>query len=439
MTALSFDLIKKILPEKTAKMYIAYSGGVDSHVLLHLCAVHPECKDKITAVYIHHGLLEEADYWEEHCQKTACELAVDFCSLRVVASPQKGQSPEEAARDARYEVLKNLLAENDVLLLAQHREDQLETLLLQLFRGAGVKGLAAMPVKAAFGRGLMLRPLLHCAKKNIVQYAQQNALQWVEDPSNQAIDYDRNYLRNNVIPLLKERWPAIDKTVSRTAKHCAGADELLQNMADELLSKVADNSDCTLNLEQLMALTENKRNLLLRRWFELNGLKPPSESCLQTIVKEVIGARVGADPQVLVQGCLIKRYRDKLYCVDTNTLIKEDVQEWPESVASIQRANGYRLDIEESVSGIPVRLWNKSKVTVRLRSGGEFIKRPGRAGRHSLKKLYQEAGIPPWQREVMPLIYLDDRLAAVAGFWVGEEFFSEKIEPCYQILWYSAE
>ncbi len=439
MSTLFSGLIEKILPEKTAKIVIAYSGGVDSHVLLHLCAVHPEYKEKITAVYIHHGLLKEADYWQEHCQNTACELGVDFCCLQVVAIPQKRQSPEEAARDARYKALKDLLAENDVLLLAQHREDQLETLLLQLFRGAGVKGLAAMPEKLAFGHGVMLRPLLRIAKKDIMQYAQQNALQWVEDPSNQRVDYDRNYLRNNVIPLLKERWPAVDKTVSRTAKHCAGADELLQNMADELLDEIVDSSDCTLNLERLMALTQNKRNLLLRKWFELNELKSPSESCLQAIVREVIGARVESDPQVLVQGHLIKRYRGRLYCVDTNTLVKEDVQEWPESTVSIQRANGYKLEIVESISGIPIRLWNNSKVTIRLRAGGEFIKQSGREGRHSLKKLYQETGIPPWQREVIPLIYLDNQLAAVAGFWIGEEFFSEKIEPCYQILWYSAE
>jgi tRNA(Ile)-lysidine synthase len=439
MAELCFDLIRKTLPEKTANIFIAYSGGVDSHVLLHLCAQKPLVKDKITAVYIHHGLQQEADCWQDHCQTTARDLGVDFCSFHVNANPQMGQSPEEAARNARYDALKNLLDENDVLLVAQHREDQLETVLLQLFRGAGVKGLAAMPVSASFGRGLMLRPLLSTAKKSIDQYAQNHTLHWVEDPSNQAIDYDRNFLRNQVIPLLKGRWPAIDKTVSRSAMHCASADELLQNMADELLDEMDGKDNRLLNIEPLMALTENKRNLLLRRWFELHGLKSPTLSCLQAIIKEVMGARMGADPQVMVQGYLIKRYQGKLYCIDAKTLMKEDVQAWTKSARSLRRANGYRLDIVESVSGIPIRLWNKSAVTVKLRAGGEVIKLPRRDGQHKLKKLFQEAGVPPWQREIVPLIYLDDRLAAVAGLWVSEEFYSAQAEPCYEILWNSTE
>ena len=222
---LSSQIIESALDQhkQPRHVYVAYSGGVDSHVLLHFCASIKLLKDKITAVYVHHGLQAEAESWAKHCEKTAEGLGVDFLVLRVNAYAKSGESPEEAARNARYAALKSLMDADDMLLLAQHREDQLETVLLQLFRGSGLRGLSGMPERMAFGQGVMLRPLLNIPKQAINDYAQAHQLSWVEDPSNQSNDYDRNFLRNAVVPLLKQRWPAIDKTVSRSAKHCADA------------------------------------------------------------------------------------------------------------------------------------------------------------------------------------------------------------------------
>ena len=250
-------------------VYIGYSGGVDSHVLLHLCASITELKNKITAVYVHHGLQAEAESWARHCKKTAESLGVNFVLLRVNAVAGQGESPEEAARNARYKALKSLIGVNDVLLVAQHRDDQLETVLLQLFRGSGLRGLSAMPERMAFGLGLMLRPLLNVSKAAINDYAQVHALSWVDDPSNLSNDYDRNFLRNAVLPLLKQRWPACDKTVARSARHCADAQLVVSEHAEALFRGLFTTADQTLCISQLKLGNNIQQALIIREWFRV--------------------------------------------------------------------------------------------------------------------------------------------------------------------------
>ncbi|MSR16331.1 MAG: tRNA lysidine(34) synthetase TilS, partial [Methylococcaceae bacterium] len=237
-------------------IYIGYSGGVDSHVLLDSCVSLAELKSKITAVYIHHGLQKEADDWAIHCRKTAENKGVSFLEIRVNAEKSNGESPEESARNARYSAFKNLLHENDVLLIAQHREDQLETVLLQLFRGSGLKGLAGMPEKMFFGAGQLCRPLLNISKVEIDTYAVENELVWIEDPSNQSLIYDRNFLRQEIIPHLKTRWKSLDKTVTRTATHCAEAETLISKIAQTEFETVFDFENKTLNIPQLLTYSQ---------------------------------------------------------------------------------------------------------------------------------------------------------------------------------------
>ena len=217
-------------------IFIAYSGGIDSHVLLHLCASDAQLKAKLTAVYINHGLQAESESWGKHCEQVCNSLDVKFISLTANAQAAPGESPEEAARNARYAVLKPLLGADDVLLLAQHAEDQLETVLLQLFRGSGLKGLSGMPASMAFGQGKLVRPLLEVSKNDIIAYANAHNLKWIEDPSNQHRHFDRNFLRHDIIPLLKQRWPSLAVTVSRAAGHCANAQDLLGAIADDGLN-----------------------------------------------------------------------------------------------------------------------------------------------------------------------------------------------------------
>ena len=223
--------INSVIHANAEKIFVAYSGGVDSHVLLHLLASMALYKSRITAVYVHHGLQLEAEQWAVHCESVALALGVSFKCLRVNAQKTTRQSQEEVARDARYQALKALLTESDVLLLAQHREDQMETVLLQLFRGAGIQGLSGMPLVIDFGLGQVIRPFLDVSKQAINAYAALHQIHWVEDPSNQSDNFDRNFLRNQIFPQLKQRWPALDKTVARSARHCANSQVVSQGLA----------------------------------------------------------------------------------------------------------------------------------------------------------------------------------------------------------------
>lgn len=416
------------------RLFVAYSGGIDSHVLLHLCASNAALKDKITAVYINHGLQVAAESWGQHCEHVCNNLGVKFQCLSVNAQAAVGESPEEAARNARYAALKPLLAENDVLLVAQHAEDQLEAVLLQLFRGSGLKGLSGMPERMAFGKGWLIRPLLVVSKAVIVDYAQSHQLAWVEDPSNRDSKYTRNFLRNDIIPKLKQQWPELAKTVSRSAQHCANAEGLLAVMAEKGFAECFSASDNTLQISRLQAFSKQHQRLILRQWFQHTGLKLPSLAFIERIFAEVIGARPDAMPVLRYQGYAIRRFRDRLYCVKPLATIDLPEIDWPDGQSQIQLNDTLVYGLIKSSSGIPLQVWSAAKITVKFRTGGEAIRLPGRHGLHLLKNLFQEAAIPPWQRPLIPLVYLDGSLAAVGELWVGADFYTEKDSGCFSII-----
>ncbi len=427
--------IKAFLNEHAVagRLYVAYSGGVDSHVLLHVCAGVPALRSRLTAVYVHHGLQAQAQAWGEHCQHSAAGLGVSFELLRVDARARAGQSPEEAARRARYQALAALLAADDAVLVAHHQDDQLETVLLQLFRGAGVQGLAGMPVALPLGAGRMLRPLLNIPKPAIDAYALAQALCWVDDPSNQNGDFDRNFLRNALVPQLKQRWPSLAKTVARTARHCGAAQEHLAEMATAALIPVLNAADNTLHLPLLLALPEGKQALVLRQWCQRLGLKMPSEAFVGRLLAEVAMARPDSVPVLYSQGRCWRRYRDTLYCLPPPTPPLCTDLLWDTQQPTLALGDGRQLAWLRASTGIALSCWQQARVAVRFRSGGETIRLPHRQGRHSLKKLYQEAAIPPWQRALLPLLYLDDQLAAVGDTWIAADFYQEQADACIRL------
>ena len=411
--------------QEAEQFYVAYSGGLDSRVLLHLCASLSSVRQKITAVYVHHGLQAEADDWAEHCAETAELEDVRFIKLHVDGRPEPGESGEEAARNARYRALKSLLNTGDILLTGQHREDQLETILLQLFRGAGLSGLSGMPGEAAFGKGKIVRPLLNVSKRDFEEYAQRLDLTWVEDPSNRECDYDRNYLRNCVIPLLKERWPSIDKTVFRAGVHCAEAQTRISCFAGELLRCVLDESTHTLKIDRLLILDRYDRQLVVREWFRTFGLRMPSAGLIGQILDQVVDASQGRDPKLQRTGFSVRRYRERLYLLsDVRPINPESFIAWPADQTYLQLEHNGRLQLTAKAGpGLSAEAWAQAQVAVHYRQGGESIRLPGRDGSHTLKKLFQEAGVPPWIRERMPLVYLDEKLASVGGEWIDAEFY----------------
>lgn len=436
---LTADTLQRALrPYRDKRRFlIAYSGGVDSHVLLHLCAQSDGMQHKITAVHVHHGLQGDADVWQAHCASICRQLQVPFVALRVDARAAAGQSPEEAARDARYQALTALLDEQDILLTAQHLDDQLETVLLQLFRGSGLQGLSGMPESMPLGRGLLVRPLLKTPRQAIEAYARLQRLSWIEDHSNRSDEFSRNFLRSRVIPALKQRWPAVARTVSRSAGHCAEAHLLLSAQAEQTFRQVFDTPSGTLSIPGLLAMTPGLRRLVLRHWFQSLGLRLPSTGLLEKISTEVLLAGADRDPQITVQGWMLRRYRERLYLLPQPPAIDRRMRcRWPEGQLTLQLENNGRLQLRETrASGIDPVTWRQAEISVAYRQGGESLRLPGRQGRHSLKKLFQEAAIPPWERVRMPLVFIDGQLAAVADRWLGSEFSAPPGQVNWRILW----
>jgi len=433
----SLDLFHFLISHSASKqIFIGYSGGVDSHVLLHLLAKTLIPKEQITAVYVHHGLQDCADDWQLHCEKIATDLGVQFLAIQVDGQAKKGGSPEEAARNARYQAFEKLITENTALLFAQHRQDQVETVLLQLFRGAGLKGLSGMPESIKIGEGELLRPLLDVSQEGIINYANQHKLQWVEDPSNQNSAYDRNYLRNEVLPLVAQRWTSVDKAVSRSAGHCAQAQQLLTEQAKAEMLLLLDRPTLSLDIAALLLKDKDQQQWIIREWMAYLNLRMPSVKFLDSLIADVLLARVDANPVAQYEACSIRRYQNRLYVVlgVPKPVINSEII-WRDIQQAHYLVDNSKLQLKAAEKGIASQCFDDALVQIRYRVGGEKIALPNREGRHSLKKLYQEANIPPWKRENIPLIYINGKIAAIADLWISAEFYSATAEPCLIVSW----
>jgi len=431
------SLYRQLLLHPASAYRVAYSGGLDSHVLLHaLVQVRHRLDVDIGAVHVNHALQADADSWEEHCGNVCRDLGVSYVSLRVDASAATGDSPEATAREARYAALAEWLPAGESLLTAQHQDDQAETLLLQLLRGSGVNGLAAMPVLGGLGRGQLLRPLLGLGRRQLLAYAEANGLCWVEDPSNRDLAFDRNFLRARVFPLLQERWPSAAAALSRSAAHCAEAASLLEHLGDQDLADIRAGREDRLSLARLLVLPPGRQRNVLRHWVRQATAAAPSAAVLGRLLNDVLHSRRDAEPCVRWGGYEVRRYRDELYLLkqrpepDSSRVI-----EWqlPQPL-SLPDAGGVLHASRETGRGIRASAV-ASAVRVGWRRGGERCLPAGRRQHHSLKKLFQEQGIPPWERARIPLIYIDDQLAAVAGLWVCEPFQARPSESGLLIDW----
>ncbi len=418
--------------------WVAYSGGVDSHVLLHaLVAIRESLSCRIGAVHVNHGLHEDAGQWEAHCRAVCKTLAVPFVSLQVDACHAARESPEAAARAARYAALQDWLPPGDCLLTAQHRDDQAETVLLQLLRGSGVMGLAAMPALTDFGAGKLRRPLLDCSRQSLLAYALENDLDWVDDPSNQDTGLDRNYLRHRVVPELRERWPGLSGTLARSAQHCAEAARALAQLAEQDLATVAGETKGVLQVSGLQRLGMERRRNVLRYWCTQRCGSAPSAAVLERIVHDVLASRADAEPCVRWGDYELRRYRDQVYLLGQQPEdVPAGVLDWQlHRPLTLPGSAGSLSVTTESGSGIRATAVVGNVLQVGFRRGGERCRPAGRRHHYPLKKLFQEHGVPPWERVRIPLIFIDNELAAVTGLWVCEPFSAGPGEPGLAIHW----
>ena len=381
-------------------LLVGYSGGLDSTVLLH--ALAKAQGGRVRAIHIHHGLHPDADAWATHCRQICDALGVSLVTVKVdVVDIDAG--PEAAARAARHAAFETHLREGEWLTLAHHRDDQAETFLLRALRGSGPDGLSAMRPWRRFGAGCLWRPLLGLPRDTLMAYAEANELAWIEDPSNTSSVFDRNYLRNNVMPMLQKRWPQVDAAFARAA--------LLQQQARVVLQANDDDFDVTtspLQLESLRALPPMQRARGFRAWASHHALPPVPTRVVEWLETELAKPPRDGASECHWAGTLLRRWRDALYLPDPITPLPMDLDiEW-DGRDELALPNGlvWRLSGTSALQ-TPTR--------VRARLGGERIELAKRQHRHLLKHLWQEQGVPPWRRNAIPLMFRADGVLLAAG------------------------
>jgi len=415
---------------------VAYSGGLDSHVLLHaMASLRDTLNRPLRAIHLHHGLQAQADQWQSHCEAVCNDLEVPLLSENLALQTVAGESVEALAREARYRAIAEKMQSNEMLLTAQHRDDQAETLLLQLLRGAGVDGLAGMPSCRPWQQGWLARPLLGHSREELRIYATDNGLSWVEDPSNEDQRFDRNYLRHSVMPLIQARWPSAGMTLARSAAHLASVSRELSDMAAQDLAACDMGHDC-LSVSTLLRLPPARRLRTLREWVRRHAKPLPDQTRLVEIDRSVLQASAEASPKVVWPGAMVRRYRDQLWLLPEHENAAPSASiHWPDQDMLVL-PGGSRLLRVPALQGLPASWWREHRVEVRWRSEDARCQPRGRKGTRSFKKLCQELGIPPWQRDHVPLVYKDEHLVAVADYCLcGEAETTDG--PVFRLEWQS--
>jgi len=429
--------------QQAARIVVGFSGGVDSTVLLHLLHdAHAQGRllAPLHALHVNHMMQAEANQWEAQCRARCALLDVPFEAVCVSVVRVAGESLEESARAARHAVFAGALKEGDVLVLAQHRDDQVETVLFRLLRGSGVAGLAGMPGTRPCGTGLLVRPLLDASRGELLDFARAAGLQWIEDASNADQRFDRNFLRGTIVPLLTGRWPGLAGAVQRSARLSGEAAVLLDELAALDVKTAAAPKAEQLRIDALLPLGEARQRNALRYWLQKLCARKnwalPTHQVLECIVTDVIPAQADAEP-LLTWGegsnaVELRRHRGLLYVMAPFPPAPGELTWFTNDACALPAPLG-ALELQR-VEGSGLPRDRMGEVRVRFRSGGEQVKAAGRATR-PLKKILQDAGIPPWLRERVPLLYVGNELVAVADLLVCEGWLSEASENRCRVAW----
>lgn len=417
-----------------SKLALGFSGGRDSAVLLDaLTAVAPSRGSIVAAIHVHHGLSANADAWTEFCDARCAALGIAFVVCRVVVARQPRASLEALARRARYDALTDAARGigATVVALAHHRNDQVESLLLQLLRGAGPHGLAAMPAMRVDATGTAWwRPLLGIPRARIDAYARERNLAWIEDESNADHRHARNAVRHSVVPALLGIAPQADATLARAASHQAEAARLLDELAQQDAEGACDG--VTLLRAALDPLAPHRARNLLRWFLRGQGLPAPSTARLAAMLDQLRGARGDAAIRLAHAGVEIGVHQGRI-AVHTTPPARFDVHwrgeremELPHGTLAFGRADGAGIDLAQL----------DREVHVRSRVGGERFQVAADRPRRALKAILRDAGIPPWERRGLPLIFCGDALAAVAGLGIDAALCAAPGRPGLTIAWH---
>ena len=437
--ALTLDAITDILQPLAGapRWYVAFSGGCDSTVLLHLlneyCRVHPKISPTLIAVHVNHQLQAPAASWQQHCREVCRSWGVSL-EEPVVSVIDEGEGPEASARRARYSAFSSLLQSGDILFMGHHQDDQTETFLLRLLRGAGLHGLAAMPASRELGHGRLERPLLRWPRHQLVDYARQHQLDWIEDPSNDDERLDRNYLRKQVLPLLAQRWPEYGQTINRAARHLDQAAQDLERSSEPLQAQFTIMGDPGFAVDSLTNRSASEACQAVRRWLRERQLPMPDESALVEFVRQLLAANGDTAPVLTTRAFSLRRYRDGVFLAPATAWTIPDAQaitlHQPVEIAGVGRiAVATEGDVGDE------NQINTSELVLDFRRGGERCRPGGQSHSVSLKQLLQERGVPPWWRDRIPLLKRQGQVVCIGGMWGCIDALKEPGEPGLKLQW----
>lgn len=432
--ALAHALQRHTVPGQ--KLVLGLSGGIDSVSLLHALR-HPEFSHyEMSCVHVHHGLSQHADAWADFCVALCADLGLALSVHRVVVQRDDPAGIEGAARAARQRVFAQLDA--DVVLTAHHQNDQAETVLLQLLRGAGPKGLAAMAEwqPRSGWRAAQLRPWLQITRTQIEHYARRHALAWIEDDSNTDTAYTRNFLRHRLLPLLAQRFPSVVPTLARSAALQAEASELLHDLAqrDAEFCVSGERLDCRC----LAALSLPRARNLLRWFIERQGRRMPSERRLDEGLRQLLHAAHDARVSVIMQaGIELRRYQHGAYLIPVRACATQPRVRWRgEPVLRLEHAAWEIAFNRVRGAGLSLAKLNAAQPELGVREGGERIRLKQNSTHRSLKNLLQEAGMPPWQRDCVPLLWCEGQLVWADGIGFDVDYLAKADEPGVMLMAY---
>ncbi len=440
-------ILARVVVSGADAIAVAFSGGLDSSVLLHLAAAACRRHGRaLFAFHVHHGLSPNADAWLSHCTGEAARLGVDFAAARVEVQGRASTGTEQASRLARYRALGELCRRHRVrlLLTAHHQDDQAETVLLQMLRGAGLQGLGGMgelhDSHALLGADVLLgRPLLDCTRGELERAAQDLGIDPVVDESNADTRYRRNAVRHEVLPVIERHFPGSAATLSRSSRHWQSAQRLLDDLAAMDEARCAEGD--ALRIDQLKTLSAERIDNLLRHWLAGQGAEwPPSAAQLAQLRHQVLQARPEAHPSLALCGLLLQRHGGLVVAVpplrDTPPRHEVRVAWRGESEIAVPEWQGSLLfDIEAGRGICPLRL-RASVLLLQPRAGGERLKPNLQRPSRTLKNLFQECALPAQQRPWLPLAFLDEKLVFAAG--LGMDSREADVEGGVRLGWRSA-
>ena len=419
---MAFDpssLINILAGLPVARAYcVALSGGADSVALLRaLAEVRPRLSSPLKAIHVNHGLQPRARQWADFCRDLCLELQIPCEIVTVKIDRNTKESLEAAARHARYRAIGESLGSGEAVLTAHHQDDQAETILLHLLKGAGADGLAAMPVWRPFADGFLFRPLLEFRREQLIDWlVKGDEISWVEDESNKNLDFERNFLRHEILPGLEGRWPGVVPCLARSASHQAAQSELNAEMAKRDLEFVSELADGTLQVEKLLTLTPARRNNLLHWWLRESGPKQmPSQRQLEVIYHDVLLAAGDRQPESRIGGAVLRRYDGKLYKTVLRKYAPLKYVTWKLDQPLELPQIGLYLE-PQAILRMFAEYDAGTLLTIRFRQGGERFKPEGDRHHRSLKQLFQRWHVPPWKRDRIALIYHKEKFILMLGY-----------------------